>query len=354
MRQPKSSINLTFNEQFFFKTSWFLGLELAVDLNRASTKIKSVAGYKDYSRTVSASTTPFIGKYWNLNPFLLYASGGLQFFVNSSKTQRQLNNVPSYREKKGSFQFIPQTQIGILYPISNRIGVDVSARSSLLPIAFNELKVGLSVLSGGTNTSSSLIGESPLVKGHWTVSGTIGIKSESSSLYYVTEKGEVITTEDSNKSSYFAPSVGFFVANRLLIGATISLGIKRAVPYNFPGGIYYVVNNKTPVSIALQPYIKKYLLSSRLSPYLQGYIGWGFIKAGGPVTHTFYTGGDFGLAFSVSRHLLIESSLVGLNGGFSDPSNFDTDIATMIAPTKIHMDVKAGLKPAFTINYVFD
>lgn len=88
-------------------------------------------------------------------------------------------------------------------------------------------------------------------------------------------------------------AAGTFVQDRLLVGAEVYARFEGAV-WDSPIIGY---SGRNPVLVGIRPYIKKYVGSARLAPYIQGSLAYDRIMAGSRPTNTFYAGGNIGLAY---------------------------------------------------------
>ena len=218
------------------------------------------------------SLTPFIRKYWRISPFLIYAGGGVNgTFSKSSTRWFDLVQVSELALKK-EFKMASQFQLGVIFPVTSRLGLQFAAQSQLFPFSFNSAQLGLVVLNGPDTGAASKDGkkESPLVRGRWLLSGSFSTSGDKG--FYV-QQGEQRTDYD-NPATSIVLAPGLFVKDRLLIGLGVQVGIKRGVN-DIPGNAgYFTEDNRTLVSIGLRPFIKKYLSGAKLGPYLESYVSY--------------------------------------------------------------------------------
>ncbi|GAB3897288.1 hypothetical protein GCM10028803_15620 [Larkinella knui] len=154
-------------------------------------------------------------------------------------------------------------------------------------------------------------------------------------------------------STFIDIASGVFVRDRLVIGAGLYVGLQGGILEISKASGYASKGNHKPMLAGIRPYVKKYFAPTRLTPYLQGYVSYNRIMAGAPATNTVYGGGNLGLAYLFGKNWLVEGSLLGLSAGYSKMPDIETDIATASARKRFFANLDVGLKPAFTVAYVF-
>ena len=350
IKNPVYDFGLNANAGVFIRDGLALGLDLQGAWTGNYTRIENANDYKFDHRSRSGSLTPFVRKYWKIAPFIVYAGGGVNLSATKISSIQQVNSVVN-REHATVHQVTPQTQVGILYPVTNRLGLEVAAQSALFPVSFNTVRLGLVLFSGADAAISNTAvpePQQPLAKGRWLLSGTFSS---------VLRKGSYYDGKTAN--DYREPSTsidiapGVFIRDRLLVGMGVYVGLQGGALASSQAAGFVSTGNHKPLMVGVRPYVKKYFSSTRLTPYLQGYVSYNRIMAGAPATNTVLGGGNFGLACLLGKNWLVEGSLLGLSASYSKLPDLETDIAKIYGRKRFSADLDAGFQPAFTIAYVF-
>ncbi|CAG5001093.1 hypothetical protein DYBT9275_02593 [Dyadobacter sp. CECT 9275] len=349
VKTPAYNQSVSGEASFFIKEGIAWGLGAQGNWNGNKSIAEGPNGFTLKYIGKGGSLTPFIRKYWQFSPLFIYAGGGVVGTFSKFSMQREDFGQVNELQFRKEFQLTSQFQLGVIFPVTSRLGLQFGARSQLFPFSFNVAELGLVVLSGAdTHTAKDAPAISPLARGRWVLSGSFSTSGDKG---FSGDGGQRIDYDNPATSIALAP--GLFVRDRLLMGLGVQVGIHGGANNISGSAGYFTVNDRTPVSIGLRPFVKKYLSSAKLSPYLEGYASYHRIMAGGPATNTYNAGANFGLAYSLGKSWLAEARLLGVSGGYSRVGSMDAEIATIPAIQRFHFNLESGFQPGFVVSYIF-
>lgn len=348
-KSPRHDNNASGSLSFFIRDGLALGLNAQGVWYGSTIEIDDPSRFKIESNIASGSINPFVRKYWKLPSFLVYAGGGVGIsYTKNAQSQQVFGQI---LEKSVSQNFIvnAQAQLGVIYPVTSRLGLELSAQSNLFPVSINMAQLGLVILSGPSTKIRDETSSVPqLIKGRWLLAGTFNHNVNKGNS---TKEG--VSSEYRNPSTSFELLPAFFLKDRLLLGIGISAGFRDGVLNGDHVG-YASVDGKKPFALGLRPSIKRYFSPAKLTPYTEGFVSYSRIMGGGaPATNSYNAGGNFGLAYLLGKSWIVEARLLALTGGYSRFGDTEIDVATIFGTERFNVKLEAGFKPNFTVSYVF-
>lgn len=345
VKSPQQLYNANIEAGYFLRDGLAVGLRLDGSFNNSRLNLEYAPELLSRNRSYSAGITPFLRKYWKLSSFYLYAGGGAKMAFRGNRDEyKPITGFDSEDSRVHQFDFDTRAQLGLIYPITNRLGLEFGAESVLFPLSFNTLHIGLVLFNvGSSGESKKVITDSPLSKGRWLLSGSV------QSQYNETTKTKNLNNieKSSNRGTYLDLSGGFFLRDRLMLGIGVFAGLNDGVLSRERLGS--AGTDKTPFMIGLRPFVKNYWSATKLTPYLEGYGTFASTKSGGAPTYTYSIGANLGLAYSLSKKWLVEARLLQISGGNSWLTNTEPGLES----SRFNIALEGGLKPNFTISYVF-
>lgn len=333
-RSPQLSLSV--HHGVFLPNNWLTGL--------------AVRG--SYYKQVTASTIPldqnywqggldvFVRKYWGASNWRIFAGGGIGGSIDQLR-QDVYDAGTSIRSENrtNSYQVAPFTQIGGLYFLNSRWGLELATSSTVFPFTFSGLTAGLVYLTGSTASARKIQEATPPTAGSQTRAGRF---TAGASIVFSSQNNEGNTQTASAQSLTAAPAVGFFVANNLLVGISVPITWNKA---DGP-------SKTTETILGLAPYVRAYLSSTRLRPYAgvtATYSTYSFKQDPYPrerISHTVGAALTGGLAYLLGRNFIAEANLLNLT----------------VSKQTQHNQLKNGLwleglqlttSPTFSVQYVF-
>jgi hypothetical protein len=333
-RSPQ--LNFSVNHGVFLQNNWLLGL--------------SVSG--SYYKQVNANTVPldqvywrgglsaFIRKYWGHNNWRIYAGGGIGGNLDQYK-QEVFDSGTSIRSENrtNTYSISPFTQIGGVYFLDSRWGMEFSTNSTIFPFTFSGLTAGLIYMTGRTRSEREIQAATPPAVGSQARAGRFTVGA---SVVFSGTKEDVSHRTTEAQSVMAAPAVGFFVANNLLVGLSVP------ITWTKNSG----TSTTTETSLGFAPYIRSYLSNTRLRPYVGAtvtFTSYSFKQEPFPkerINHT--TGGTLngGLAYLLGKNFIAEANLLNLNFSKQTQNNLSKNGLWL-------QGLQVTTSPAFTVQYVF-
>lgn len=333
-RSPQ--LNFSVNHGVFLQNNWMLGL--------------AVIG--SYYKQVNASTIPlsqqygrggvsaFVRKYWGANNWRFYAGGGIGGSLDQYR-QEVFDATTSTRteNRTKTYSVSPFTQIGGVYFLDGRWGLEVSTNSTIFPFTFSGLTAGLIYMTGRTRAEREIQAFTPPTVGSQARAGRFTVGA---SIVFSGRTEEVDNRISEAQSLIAAPAVGFFVANNFLVGISVP------ITWSTTTG----TNTSTETSLGFAPYVRAYLSNTRLRPYVGAtftYASNSFKQdpfAREKVNHT--AGGTLngGLAYLLGKNFIAEANLLNLNVSKQTQNNLLKNGLRL-------QGLQLTTSPAFTVQYVF-
>ncbi len=349
IKAPRYSAGGSVDFNFFIRDGLALGLGAGGLWEEAQTMVEEPGGFGTGYKKASWSMTPFVRKYWQIAPVLVYAGGGVDLSFSKVSSTQQAGYEKYEDSFSQNFSSTLQAQLGVIYPVSDRLGLEFGAQSAMFPLSFHSVRLGL-VMTGASESGigKTTLAGSPLARGRWLLSGSF---SSELSKGFTTNPDGVHHYRDPSSTIELAP--GFFVRDRLMFGLGVFAGLQGGV-LKTPDKVGFVnVGNQKPFLIGLRPFVKKYFSPAKLTPYLEGYISYDRIMSGGPATNTYNAGSHVGLAYILGKSWLIEGRLLELSGGYSEIGDMKTDVSTIPGPHSYNLNLEAGLRPSLRVSFVF-
>lgn len=229
-------------------------------------------------------------------------------------------------------------QAGVVYSLSDRIGIEVYARSGGLPISINTAGVGLVLFTGAHKPLlrvDTLTAFRQLGRGGLVLSTSFSTNRTSQTATDPLGNGVNAVFSETTASLGF----GYFVRDRTQIGLTGSYSVISS------GGSF------TAFSVA--PYVKRYLNKGALTPYVSGSLAWQFRTREGDATPAYMGYLRAGLAYLPGKRFIIEAELIGIEGGYSATTPSANTGLAEYTPSEWHTSVYATLRPNLLVSYVF-
>lgn len=333
-RSPQ--LNFTVNHGAFLQNNWMLGLALNGSYYK-QINANTVPLIQNYSR---GGLSIFARKYWGQNNWRIYAGGGIGGSLDRFR-QEVFDASTSIRTENqtNTYQIAPFTQIGGVYFLNSRWGLELTTTSTVFPFTFSSLTAGLIYMTGSREAERKIRDGTPPTVGTQARAGRFTVGA---SVVFSGRTEEINNRDFGAKSLMAAPAVGFFVANNFLVGISVP------ITWSTNDG----TSKSVETSLGFAPYVRAYLSNTRLRPYVGAtftYSAYSFQQDDFPrekVNHT--AGGTLngGLAYLLGKNFIAEANLANLNFSKQTQNN----------------ELKNGLwlqglqlttSPSFTVQYVF-
>jgi hypothetical protein len=330
------SVNGTYGK--FMADNWMGGIEAQYTgrFNRQVSRSQYSPDIINKSVGQSFSIKPFVRRYWSVGPVLLFAGAGLRLSYNYTDNQTKNGDDVAADSFSKEYSVNPEFTIGANYPLSNRLALQGSANSTILPVSASTIGLGLVYWTGPSGTGGSNL-ESTLTatqKGNWVVEG--GFTVGGSNVENTIIQQAPVSTKDSYVS--INASIGHFVADNTLIG----VGIGYAT-YTRKGN-----NSDQPwqQTYYLAPFVKRYFGTRRLRPTASAAVSINSYRTEGDDPRTpVQVNLGVGLAYLISNRFIVETSLGNLSYSFVKNGEGSTSQA---------VNLSGQLGSGFSVRYVLN
>lgn len=295
------------NRGVFVKENWLLGYTGGVTYQQSvyGNQINSSGGS---DRGINLSGGIFLRRYWSvLDRLYVYAGGGLT--ANRQTIRSELDNGSALNSTFNlNWQIAPTGQVGALYALSNRIGVEATISNSF-PTGLSNVNIGVAILSGqGSQSGPGLTDvETPQTqKGRWLLGASANVSGSKTEGTYMN-----LATGTDQSGASAGLSGGRFMSNNLLIGLAISYAASRSGDNIAPGAPTY--------SIGVSPFVRSYRGATRLRPFMEGRLEYGVSKSPFSSGGQRNAGGSIsaGLAYMAGNRFIIQTTLGSLEGRYN-------------------------------------
>ncbi|GAB3900848.1 hypothetical protein GCM10028803_24470 [Larkinella knui] len=305
-----------------------------------------------YYKQVNANTIPlnqqyrrgglsiFARKYWGASNWRIYAGGGIGGNLdNYSQEVYDAGTSIRTENRTNTYQVSPFTQIGGVYFLDGRWGLEMSTNSTVFPFTFSGLTAGLIYMTGRTRSERDIQAATPPTVGSQARAGRFTVGA---SVVFSGRNEELNNRRSDAKSLIAAPAVGFFVANNFLVGISVP------ITWSTTSG----TSKAAETTLGIAPYVRAYLSNTRLRPYVGAtftYSAYSFKQDPFPkeqINHT--TGGTLngGLAYLLGDNFIAEANLLNLNVSKQTQNN-------QLKNGLWLQGLQLTTSPAFTVQYVF-
>lgn len=347
----QKTLDLSFTQGTFVRNNLLVGADLHYtrtrDLSRRGLNFDAVSD----GRNGALTAVPFVRHFWGKQALRGYFGGGLSVTYGRNRVISANTFQRASENQTTNWQVSPEVQAGLLYTISPHWGIDLNARSSVVPLAFNNLSLGLVVLTGVKDRAQVEPRQTPsqLLTGNWLVGGSFAVSSQQRKLTSTTDKDQLVQSQTTQIVS-IRPSFGYMAGRRWVVGVaipvrnqTITNEFLRSAQATSGGGADVITKG-----LGLEPFVKKYLLRSRFGPYVGAQGGWlterTIGSAGGATTrYTLRMSG--GLAYMLGQRFIAEAELGSVGHEWSNMTVTDED--------RSQTDFALTLRPALSLTYVF-
>ncbi len=347
----QTTLDVAFTQGTFVRTNLLVGADLRYtrtrDLSRRGFNFDAVTD----GRNGALSVVPFMRHFWGKQALRGYVGGGLSVTYGRNRISTANTFQRGSENQITNWQVAPEVQAGLFYSINPHWGLDLNARSSVIPLAFGNLNLGLVVLTGVKARTRPEPRQTPtqLLTGNWLVGGSFSVSSQQRKLMSTTEQLQVVQSQTTQIVS-LRPSFGYMAGRRWVIGVaipirnqTITNEFLRSAQATSGGGADVITKG-----IGLEPFVKKYLSRSRFGPYVGAQGGWlterTIGSAGGQNTrYTLRVSG--GLAYMLGQRFIAEAELGSLGHQWSN--------TTVAEEARSQTDFALTLRPALSLTYVF-
>ncbi|MFC5408731.1 hypothetical protein ACFPMF_05400 [Larkinella bovis] len=333
-RSPQ--LGLAINHGAFLQNNWMLGL--------------SVSG--SYYKQINANPLPldqryqrgglsvFVRKYWGNNHWRIYAGGGIGGSLDQFRQEVSDPTTSLLTENEtNTYQIAPFTQIGGVYFLNSRWGLELTTTSTVFPFTFSGLTAGLVYMTGATESERRILDATPPTVGSQARAGRFTVGAS----VIISGRTESLNNRDySAQNLMAAPAVGFFVANNFLVGISVPITwSKNDGP-----------DKTAETTLGFAPYVRTYLSNTRLRPFVGAtftYSAYRFQQNDFPSEEVNHTAGGMlngGLAYLLGKNFIAEANVLNLSFSKQTQNN----------------DLKNGLwlqgvqfttSPAISVQYVF-
>ena len=333
----------------FWTDNWLVGVSASVSAYNQSQYIGIISGGKAEFIGTSVSVTPFVRRYWQVSSVQLFAGLGLS--VGTSVFKQPADNASGQYVNDGQRRTLlnvnPLVEAGVNYFLTNRLGLQLRASASALPLNTAGLSAGLVYWTGPDRRASGQEArDNPQTnKGKLVVEGSFSVVSQQEKVVGNTTTSP---TEITTYTYSLSPSVGYFFGKNNLIGLSlpVSWGTNLRPTLSSTAGTW---------SIGVSPYYQHYWLATRLTPYTRITAGYSRMttKPDGTTqnrlaANTFTGGVTIGLAYMAGQRFIIETSLAQAS------ANYTSNNANSIGNYSSAWDgtLAAGLGGNFAVRYV--
>jgi outer membrane protein len=173
-----------------------------------------------------------------------------------------------------------------------------------------------------------------------------------------TDNGTVTNDKPSELSFNISPLAGYFLSDKLAAGAALNLSFTRE---KSPGTVESITNEST---VGINPFLRYYALTwNDFSVFGQGNMGFSFTRetdkvggtsTDGPKTTRFYVNIMPGLAYNVSDHFSLETSINVVKFGYSHATEKSGSIKNKTSEFGIGAGLDDIIKPGdITIGAIY-
>lgn len=332
----------------FWADNWLAGLTVSESSTFIRQQYARSASQQLPFSQVNGTLTPFFRRYWPVGPVYVFAGAGVSVTAGLTKqTVFDTNGDPVVGgAKTSSWGINPQAEVGGNYFLSNRLSLEVVARTSSFPLSTASVSAGLVYWTGVNRKAGPQTVSQPnpqTDKGKWVLEGTFSVANQEAK-----QIDQLSTIGNTNTvSSYiFSPSIGFFVKKNTLLGVSIPLSYSRSTSALTDANLGSYTSNLWQVGIS--PYVQHYWLTSKLTPYTRATISYLHANAGSYSGGTVVGGASIGLAYMAGQRFIIETSL--LRGSMLFARNTDTNDTYTYQSGGATLS--AGLSGGFALRYV--
>ncbi|MBO0939977.1 hypothetical protein J2I47_25755 [Fibrella sp. HMF5335] len=347
----QQSLDLSLTQGTFVRSNLLVGADLRYtrtrDLSRRGLNFDAVTD----SRNGTISVVPFVRHFWGKQALRGYFGGGLSVSYGRNRIITANTFQRGSENQNTNWQVSPEVQAGLFYSIKPHWGIDLNARSSVIPLVFGNLNLGLVVLTGVKTRARPEPRKTPnqLLTGNWLVGGSFSVGSQQRKLISATEQAQVVQSQTTQLIS-LRPSFGYMAGNRWVVGVaipirnqTVTNEFLRSARATTGGGADVITKG-----IGLEPFVKKYLLSSRFGPYVGAQGGWiteRTIGSAGGATTRYSLRVSGGLAYMLGQRFIAEAEVGGLGHEWSN--------TTVTNESSNQTNFALTLRPALSLTYVF-
>ncbi|WP_148289355.1 hypothetical protein [Fibrella aestuarina] len=340
-RLQSFGVSTALNRAVFVKDGWALTYRVNADFTRTT--------FDDKGGTLPAVSTIRVNvhalgaalgvrRYWAPTGLLLvYAGGGLSASGQQSRITVERLSPPTEPETQipiRNWSFSPVGEAGLLYRLTNRVALEATLRSEGFPISAGSAGLGLAILTGDAN---STITNDPFEagqtkRGRWLLGASASVLGNEH-----TENG----VNSKNSSATASVQAGQFVADNVLVGASIDYSASRSGNGDAPGAVNY--------SVGINGFVRSYIGPNRLRPFIEGSVGYGFTKNPGSDVSQRYAALALrgGLAYMLGERVIIQTTLGTLDGRYA----WSPNTANLRSTSSINVSATATTLSNFAIYY---
>ncbi|MEZ0607605.1 hypothetical protein ACAW74_03765 [Fibrella sp. WM1] len=310
-RLQSFGVSTALNRAVFVKDGWALAYRINADYTR--TTFDGEGGTLPPLATIKGNVYSFgaalgVRRYWApTNLLLVYAGGGLSAGGQQGRITVERLSPPTEPETQipvRGWAFSPVGEAGLLYRLTNRVALEATVRSEGFPISAGSAGLGLAILTGDANSTitNDPFEASQTKRGRWLLGASAKVSGNET-----TENG----VNNKNSSATASVQAGQFVANNVLVGASIDYSASRSGSGDTPGAVTY--------SAGLNGFVRSYIGLNRLRPFVEGGVGYGFTKNPGSDVSQRYAALTLqgGLAYMLGERFIIQTTLGTLNGRYT-------------------------------------
>ncbi|TAE97361.1 MAG: autotransporter outer membrane beta-barrel domain-containing protein [Runella slithyformis] len=327
----------------FYKKDWAVASSASMRYYKQYATTYQGRSETDFLRMLEIDASATIRKYYDLNlQFYPYVGAGLGINFNSEKTV--INTVPNDNFVRNRAIW-GVAEVGVMYPINSRFIISAQVSSRFVPLYFSRVEFGLSYALRPLSIGDSLK-QIPGYKGRWRLGGGYSESAErrvdgSSNYDYMNGALDV--------------NLGRFINDKTLIGGYISTQISRQFGDEKRDNDRLSRRQQTGFSSAL--YAQRFYGKGRLNFFINTEAGVSHYKyhnyseittdSGVEIKDdewdnwVFQSSIEYGLAYFIGKHFIIESRLGYLN--FSKIREQPRDIRFVLL----------NENPYFSVHYVF-
>jgi hypothetical protein len=349
-----TNLNLGLTQGTFIRTDVLIGADLRLLRTRSVTREGFNFDAQTDDRQTAFSATPFVRQFFGQTALRGYVGGGVQVQYARDRQLTTNTRQNTAETEQSRWQVRPEVQAGAVYLLSPRWGVELSARSSIVPLAFNDLSLGLVFLTDVKQRAMPKRNERwpQLLATNWVLGGSFGITTEQRRL--TSAAGEQATNVQTVQVTEYAvsPSVGYFLADGWVVGANVPIS-RRTQTDDFQRaaqtGSSFSASSITD-GIGVAPFVKKYLLPGRFGPFVAAQAGFQRERTRNDnrlegLTNAYHWRVSGGLTYLLGSNFIVEGELMSIGNEWSADA--------LVGESRSQFGVRATLRPNIALSYVF-
>ncbi|AEI47959.1 hypothetical protein [Runella slithyformis] len=274
-----------------------------------------------------------------------FAGGGLSISGSFNPGKYMVDNQEVGKFTDTRFSVNPLFEVGAVHFFNKHLAVQFSATSTSFPLNVSGFSTGLLYWIKPASFDGETKALSVLDKGRWTLGVGFDVDTRRATQNLINQSSN--SSETNENEANISLQVGKFVKSRTLVGFGIGYNKNSSQ-------VISAQNSTTDRSVYRgEIYIKKYLFSTRLTPYWGVELNYMRSKqkqkdaSANSTGHlnTFELRPNIGLAYLISNHFLVETQLADLLLNYNTQANSEYK--------NWGVNLSGGLRSNLRLSYVF-